>query len=279
MDSSTMCDIIAEYENDNAVNPDERLTEFVSGFGRFMFKVGMMQDVINDKYKRILEKKKDNTMLIYICKNIGLNRNDIARYSLSNWSEAATDYINIDSENKEAGVIYNDIKIILIKSDGDGSIQAIPLDYENYNSQEIKKIETIRIKIINDINIKLRELLNAKMMELASKTPLLRSKQRGINYKKDILAKMITRTKCFYEENFDGYDFRELDLSGALFINCSLNRANFSGVNLINSLFFNCELQNIIFFKTNLNNAKAYNGGEEIDLKNNMRKALECTNV
>lgn len=65
------------------------------------------------------------------------------------------------------------------------------------------------------------------------------------------------------DSRMEGYDFREVDLSNAVFMNCSLIGANFSFVNLENAVFINCNLSNVIWHKAWTNNTVVIDGTEQ----------------
>ena len=69
----------------------------------------------------------------------------------------------------------------------------------------------------------------------------------------------------------EGYDFREIDLQGAIFLNCRLAKSNFSGVNLENAMFVNCSLEDCLWYGAVLNNCVAYGKGERLQLSTRIR--------
>ena len=83
--------------------------------------------------------------------------------------------------------------------------------------------------------------------------------------------------KVFINKRMEDFDFRSVDLSGAIFIQCVLCNANFAHVNLCDTLFINCDLQGAVYLGATLNNSfqiqgeckplidvyKEYGGGNE----------------
>ena len=102
-------------------------------------------------------------------------------------------------------------------------------------------------------------------------------KQPLIQYTKEIKKKMGLCKKFFADTKMEGYDFREVDLSNAVFVNCSLIGANFSFVNLENAVFVNCNLTNVIWHKAWSNNTVIIDGTEKY-LTNDNLQFHETTN-
>lgn len=102
-----------------------------------------------------------------------------------------------------------------------------------------------------------RQQREAEKMLARAESPVSR-RQEKINFKKEITKRMRHIKKAFISQRMEGYDFRELDLSDALFLNCHLKGSNFSNVNLQNTIFINCEIKDCVFYKAFMNNSYVY---------------------
>jgi hypothetical protein len=95
---------------------------------------------------------------------------------------------------------------------------------------------------------------------MRSKQHILKREIQLFKTKRDILGKI--EVEGLYQHNFEnedwsGFDFSDIELSGAEFRNCNLSGCDFSETNLCGAVFANCNLTGARFYDT-------YLGGSEI---------------
>ena len=102
-------------------------------------------------------------------------------------------------------------------------------------------------------------------------------KQADFNYVKEVTRRMKINKKLFVEERMEGYDFREIDLSDAIFISCVLSNSNFCGCNMENALFVNCTMNDCMYYGAMVNNCRAIYGGTMLYLSERTRENIVNT--
>lgn len=186
-----------------------------------------------------------------------------AGYNLQNFDAVVKAFCEITNyKSKRVSAIIMNKEICLIKQNEMESIPKIVNETCVIFNTELKEecfnvaaslYEGIVRYMINEKEVLLEEMLE-------SPGSRMERRQEQFNYVRAIKKKMQTCNKIFKDARMEEYDFREIDLSGAIFINCSLKNANFSHVNLENVQFINCDLTGALFYKSHTNGSLIIDG-------------------
>lgn len=159
--------------------------------------------------------------------------------------------------------------------DGENDIMLLSADENNIELEKIDIIDPEKKSELLEIRehwLYLWTLLFKKKCEREVKAVLdsasSTSRRQGkVNFKKEIIKRMEKSSKIFYNKRFEGYDFREINLSKAIFISCDLTNCNFSGVDMTDAVFINCIMKDILLYETTTNNSFVYSDCKVIELK------------
>lgn len=274
-----MCEVIAGYENAKCIPEEERCTEYSTEFGFYVLKMDVGRGKINERYSEAKEAKEgkytaDGKKLTAVFRvNIGHNITDTESYPLQNEEQMICNFIAKDCREKIIGIKFGNETHYLIRQEEGHPLElvSLPLDIDR---RYLERLDDTRGRWFKRILELEREQVRAKIDEVIRAGEKTAGKQPKFDYIKEIGRRMKVNRKVFVEERMEGYDFREADLSDALFIGCSITNSNFSGVNLENALFINCEMKNCMFYGAMLNNCRAYFGGTVLNLEDKTRKII-----
>lgn len=165
-------------------------------------------------------------------------------------------------KNKRISAIVMSKEVCLIKQNEMESLPRIANETcVIFNTELKEECFNIAARLYEGI---VRDIINGKeaVLEEILESPgsKMERKQEQFNYVRAIRKKMQTCHKIFRDTRMEEYDFREIELDGAIFINCSLKNANFSHVNLENVMFINCDLTGALFYKSQMNGSMVING-------------------
>ena len=210
-----------------------------------------------------------------ITKSMGHNYDESSRYHVQNTESVIDAFLRIQgAKNKRISAVVMAKDICLIRQNELDNIPKIVNETSGVLDPGVKEecfsmasglYEGIVKRLIEERDLQLEHMLEAPGSKMEAK-------QEKFNYIRVIKKKMQTNTKVFKDLRMEGYDFREIDLEGALFINCSLKMANFSHVNLENTIFVNCDLTKCLLYKSQMNGALVINGKQQelVTLKRSM---------
>lgn len=174
--------------------------------------------------------------------------------------------------------IYNDCKndvseIMLLAADG-CNLEILPMP-EDADDEQLISLYNIREQWLFMWSSFYKKKCDTEMRAIfdAANSPISR-RQAPVNFKKEIIKRMEKCTKMFRNRNMEGYDFREIPLSQAVFINCNLKDANMAGVDLTDSIFINCKINGMILYNAIINNAFVYSDCSVEKLKNLKKGAV-----
>ena len=272
------CEIIADYENLQGLPYEERCTEYSTDFGMYVFKVECRQDKINERFAeaksyregRVLANGKK--LIAVFSKAIAGNIQDTARYQMAAEREMLELFWNSDSQEKKLGVQIGEDVYMLLRKERARPVEMLTLPFGLCEERYLERLDFIRSRWFRE----LVQMKDVEMNEQLKRTAevvggVLEKKQAEFPYAREIKKRMFTCEKVFREERMEGYDFREIDLQGAIFLNCRLAKSNFSGVNLENAMFVNCSLEDCLWYGAVLNNCVAYGKGERLQLSTRIR--------
>lgn len=242
-------EIIHEYELREDIPEELWYTEWLESYQCFKIKLGINPKYIEDRYdKALIMFQKQNFSDIQYILEITLDHNikDKIEFSIDNIENMITQFVIRTERLRRIGIIISDKKIEYLLQIRDTDIipelLTINQDFVQIQNEWFSK----SVKTYLDIKEK-------DMKILLSKVDFLKPRQERINFQKE-LRKRGKIAKIYLNENFSDYDFRAIEnLQNSVFINCDLQRANFSYVNLENVLFINSNLNEAIFLGAYLN--------------------------
>ena len=159
---------------------------------------------------------------------------------------------------KRVGVQYQKMKpIYLLFLDSKKEYPAfIDLPFDILSDKQLRKLEHYRCEwFIWYVQLKEQSIMEETQNIIHQATSTLSPKQSPFHYEKEIKKRMEQKKKIFINKRMENFDFRSVDLSGAIFIHCVLCNANFAHVNLCDTLFVNCDLQGAVYLGATLNNS------------------------
>ena len=277
--NDSMCEIIAAYENRKNLPDEDRCTEYCEDLGFYVLKMDISHAKINERYtgaKEALDGKyfADGRKLVAVLHiNLGHNAIDKESYPLSDEDVMIGKFLSKKCPVKMIGIKLGEEACFLIRKQENSAPELLALPME-FDKRYLERLDEIRCRWFSKLCEIERVEIRKEIDELIGEGAITQGKQPKFDYAKEICKRMKTNKKIFIEERMEGYDFREIDLSGALFINCSLTRSNFCGVNLENTVFVNCELKDSLFLGAMLNNCRAYYGGSVINLEDKSRRIV-----
>lgn len=273
------CELIANYENSKGIPEEERCTEYEENLGCYILKMNVSHGKINERYSEAKEAREgkyvaDGKKLTAIfCMTLGHNITDIESYPLQNEDALIQNFFIRLSVEKRIGVKFGDQQYYLLRKEENKPVELMALPLE-VDKRYLERLDDIRSRWLKKVLELERVQVKKQIDELLQEGTKTASKQPKFDYGKEINRRMKVNKKVFLEERMEGYDFREMDLSGAFFFNCSIGNSNFSGANLENVVFIHCEMKNCIFSGAMLNNCRAYYGGTVLNLEDKTRKIL-----
>ena len=159
---------------------------------------------------------------------------------------------------KRVGVQYQKMKpIYLLFLDSKKEYPAfIDLPFDILSDKQLRELEHYRCEwFIWYVQLKEQSIMEETQNIIHQATSTLSPKQSPFHYEKEIKKRMEQKKKIFINKRMENFDFRSVDLSGAIFIHCVLCNANFAHVNLCDTLFVNCDLQGAVYLGATLNNS------------------------
>lgn len=263
-------DIIACYEAAHNIPDVSRYTEYVEHYQKNMLKMGISPKFIESRYQDALkerEQKQNNedkrSLVFYTEDDHGLK--DIASFSMCNIENMFKEFGRREVKEKRLGLKIENETYYLIQQ----------LDTKEY--PEFLDIPDIPDKLaLEDMRyqwflkvIEIREnKMAAEMERIVALSQSSLSAKQDINYTKEIKKRTRQAKTVFINEMMSGFDFREIDLSDAMFIDCNLSGANFSHCNMINCRFINCNMENVILYEAVTNNCTVITGEKKAVVDN-----------
>lgn len=199
------------------------------------------------------------------------NEQEQSEFSIKNIVQAAQSFFSLNCfKCKEIYAVTEQETICLLRQN---SMETYPRNMVIQNIPDIQNPELTKLYaecqqtafLLYEELVNLQQRAYTEHMEqmIESSGARMERKQPLIQYTKEIKKKMSMCKKFFMDTRMEGYDFREVDLSNAVFVNCSLIGANFSFVNLENTVFINCNLTNVIWHKAWTNHTVVIDGTEK----------------
>lgn len=281
MQQEDRCGIIADYENLQDICYQDRCTEFSEAFGMYVFKLDCQKDKINERFaeaKSYLEGRvlaNGKKLIAVFAKTITGNIQDTAKYQMASEKEMLALFWDTDAPEKKLGVQIGEDVYMLLRQERGCPIEMITLPFGLCEERYMERLDFTRSRWLSQLTHRQEEENKERLKrtaELAGGN--LEAKQAEFPYAREIKKRMGTCEKVFREERMEGYDFREIDLQGAVFLNCSVANSNFSGVNLEGAFFVNCNLDGCIWYGAMLNNCIAYGKGERLQLQDKIRSVI-----
>lgn len=274
-----MCELIASYENSKGIPEEERCTEYEESLGCYILKMNVSRGKINERYSEAKEAREGKyvadgkKLTAILCITLGHNVTDTESYPLQNEDILIQNFFTTVSTQKRIGVKFGEQKHYLLRKEENKAVElmALPLDMDK---RYLERLDDIRSRWLKKVLEMERIQVKKQIDELIQAGVKTASKQPKFDYGKEINRRMKINKKVFIEERMEGYDFREVDLSGAFFFNCSIANSNFSGANLENALFIHCEMKDCMFYGAMLNNCRIYYGGTLLNLEDKTRKII-----
>lgn len=281
MQQDNRCSVIADYENLKNIVYEERCTEFSNTFGMYVFKLDCRPDKINERFaeaKSYLEGRvlaNGKKLIAVFAKTITGNIQDTAKYQLTSENELLTVFWKTDAPEKKLGVQIGEDVYMLLRQERGYPIEMITLPFGLCEDRYMERLDFTRSRWLSQLNYmqnKENEEQLKRTAEIAGGN--LEARQDEFPFTREIKKRMSCCEKVFREERMEGYDFREVDLQNAVFLNCKLANSNFSGVNLENAFFVNCDLTECKWYGAMLNNCIAYGKGERLQMSDRIRTTV-----
>lgn len=201
---------------------------------------------------------------LQIIKTTEHNEQDKSEFNVKNIEQTAQTFFSLNCfKLKEIYAVTDSESVCLLRQN---SLETYPRNIviqstQNIGAELYAECQRTAFLLYEELT-KLQYKAYTEQMEemIESSGARMERKQPLFSHTKEIKKKMGTCKKFFTDSRMEGYDFREVDLSNAVFLNCSLVGANFSFVNLESALFINCNLTNIIWHKAWTNNAVVIDG-------------------
>ncbi len=245
------CGLIADYENRKNIPPEDRCTEYQPEFGFYVLKMDISKGKFNERLAEAREAAKGQyapdgkKMKAFVRVQLGQSNvfSEAETYPLSEEEAILQSFTGRDSIDKKLGIMIGDIQYYLIRKHENEPYEMMGLPFGE-DARILERLDDMRSHWYKKLLEMERAATNYKMQELILMGEQTSPKQK-FNYVKEIERRMKNCRKYFVEERMEGYDFRYTDLSGAIFMLCSLNNSNFAGVNLEGAMFVNCEMNGI----------------------------------
>lgn len=278
------CSIIAEYENAKNIPDVERCTEYIEAFGTYMFRLDVSLGKIEEQYVaakaysvgRVMADGKKITAIFY--KTIAGNIQDAAKYNLQQEEEMLQEFYSTDAVEKKLGVCIGEEEYMLLREGKEAFVppELLSLPFALPDTRYIERLDELRSRWYKKLIQMDYRQQGANLKEAIEAVGSSRERmQPGFNFTKEIKLRMKNCDKVFMAERMEGYDFREVDLQNAIFIQCQLSNSNFAHCNMENVFFFQCDLKNCDWYGAMLNGCTAYYGGELVQMQEFIRKI--CT--
>lgn len=275
------CAVIAEYENAKDIPAAERCTEYAEEFRMYMFRLDADPSLINERYAaakaasegRVLADGKKLTAVFR--KTLLGNIQDTARFSLLQEEEMLRMFYDADVTEKKLGVNIGEDTIFLIRWGDKREVppEMISLPFGVYETRYMERLDELRSRWYKKLLLLDYSKYQNEVKEITESVGSNRErKQPEFNYAKEIRKRMKVSEKVFFDEHMEGYDFREVDLQGAIFIHCNLANSNFSHCNMEDVFFFQCELKGCDWYEAILNGCMVYYGGNLVQMKDFSRR-------
>lgn len=274
-----ICKIIADYENLKGMPDSERVTEYCEDLNFYVFKMEVSRGKINERYSEAIEAKEgkylaDGKRITAVFRiTLGHNVTDMQSYPLHDEEVMIQDFLKRKTSEKCLGIKFGEELHLLVRKEENQPLEliALPLDIDK---RSLERLDDIRCRWYRRLLEYEREQYKEEIEKIIQAGERTGSRQAKFDYAKEINRRMKTNKKVFIEERMEGYDFRETDLSDAIFITCSLSNSNFSGCNLENAIFINCEMNNCMYYGAMLNNCRTYYGGTVLNINDKSRKIV-----
>lgn len=285
LDSINRAEVIAAYENKRNLPEVIRYTEYKEKDDCYVLKLGIGEQFIQKRYEEALqpfqeEKEKRGNLVGVLEITLEHNMKDVGIYSIDNSRQMIMDFFTNKRRIKRVGVQYQKKEpIYLLFGDSKKEYPTfIDLSFDGLSDKQLKELEHYRCEwFIWYVQLKQQAIIEETQNIIHKATSNLSPKQSPFHYEKEIKKRMEQNKKIFLNKRMEDFDFRRVDLSGAIFIQCVLCNANFAHVNLCDTLFINCDLQGAVYLGATLNNSfqiqgeckplidvyKEYGGGNE----------------
>lgn len=263
IDNIDRVEVIATYENKRNLPEIIRYTEYKAEDDCYVLKLGIGEQFIQRRYEEALqpfqeEKEKKSSLVGILEVTLEHNMKDIGTYSMDNRYQMIRDFFTNKRRIKRVGVQYQKMEpIYLLFLDSKKEYPAfIDLPFDILNDRQLKELEHYRCEwFIWYVQLKEQSIIEETQNIIHQATSTLSPKQSPFHYEKEIKKRMEQKKKIFINKRMENFDFRSVDLSGAIFIHCVLCNANFAHVNLCDTLFVNCDLQGAVYLGATLNNS------------------------
>lgn len=281
MQQEDKCTIISDFENLKDIPYQERCTEYSETFGMYVFKLDCRQDKINERFaeaKSYLEGRvlaNGKKLIAVFSKTIAGNIQDTARYQMASEKEMLIRFCTTDAQEKKLGVQVGEDVYMLVRQEKGCPAEMLTLPFGLCEERYMERLDFTRNRWMRQLEQWKEQELEGQIKRTAEVAgSALETKQSVFPYAKEIKKRMENCEKVFREERMEGYDFREVNLQGAIFLNCKLAGSNFAGVNLEDVFFFNCDLKGCIWYGAMLNNCVAYGKGEQLRMSDRIRTSV-----
>lgn len=165
---------------------------------------------------------------------------------------------------RKIGVTDGEKDIILLSAN-ENDIELEKIDI-NDMKQKAELLE-IREKWLYQWTLNFKKKCEDEVKTVLDSAALTARRQKKVDFKKEIIKRMEKCGKVFYNHRFEGYDFREVNLSRAIFVSCDLSGCNFSNVDLTDAVFVNCIMKDILLYNAVANNSFVYYDCKVMELK------------
>ena len=271
------CSLISDYENLTNVPYQKRCTEYSKEFGMYIFKLDCKIEHINERYaqaKSYLEGKvlvNGKKLVAVFSKTITGTIQDTAKFQLSAELEMLQLFMDAEVREKKLGIQIGEEVYMLLRQEEHMPLELLTLPFGLCEERYMERLDFTRNRWMRQLLLWQEQRTQEQLKRTAEAGEKLVVKQSAFAYSKEIRKRMKTCDKYFREERMEGYDFREMELQNAIFVNCKLANSNFSGVNLENAFFVHCDLTGCIWYRAMLNNSIAYHKGELLRLSERIR--------
>lgn len=253
-------ELIASYEKEHSIPEVNRYTEYVEEYECHMIKLGIAPEFFEKRYQEALAEKKskealDPSCVLVLEVTMAHNMKDVAKFTVDNVDNMLLQFFEGEYKERKIGYKEKDKEPVYLLSYREG------FEYpEILSPNDIEHIDLRQEWFIKVIELKNRVLIEDTKNIISRAESSLSAKQTKFNFEREIKKKMQVNKKLFINERMEGYDFRTIDLDGAIFINCFLKNCNFAHVNMQNVVFVNCDLTGAIYLGATLNNAYSITG-------------------
>lgn len=261
--STDQAEVIAAYENKRNLPEVVRYTEYKAEEDCYILKLGIGEQFIQKRYEEALrhlqeDKQKSLDKVGILEVTLEHNMKDVNVYSMDNIHKMVEDFFISKRRIKRMGIQYKEkepIYILFLDSKNEYPI-FIDLPFNIVNDKQLRELEHYRCEwFIWYVQLKEKSIIEETQNIINKATSSLSAKQPAFHYEREIKKRMKQNKKVFINERMENFDFRSVDLSGAIFIQCVLCHANFAHVNMCDTLFINCDLQGAVYLGATLNNS------------------------